>query len=84
MGYVDDNGLIYMIGRKKEILKYKGFHVSPAEIENIINEIDLVLDSCVVGILSDDGNDITYAAVRRKDNALTEEIVIQYVNGRKN
>lgn len=82
VGYISENGNVFLVGRKKEILKYQGYHVSPAELENIINEMDLVIDSCVVGISGDDGNDVTYAVVRRKSDSLTEKDVIQHVNGK--
>jgi 4-coumarate--CoA ligase len=81
MGYLDDEGFIYLIGRKKEILKYQNYHVSPVELENIINQIEGVKESCVVGVQSEDGNDVIYAVVRRNNDKLTELAVIEYVNG---
>jgi long-subunit acyl-CoA synthetase (AMP-forming) len=38
MRYLKDEGFIYLIGRKKEFLKYQNYYVSPVELENIINQ----------------------------------------------
>ncbi|KAG5669219.1 hypothetical protein PVAND_017111 [Polypedilum vanderplanki] len=44
-----DEGFFYFIDRKKELLKYHNFQVTPSELEAIINEIVGVMSSCVVG-----------------------------------
>lgn len=46
----DQNGDSFIIGRKKEVFKYCGFPVTPSEIEEFLNELDGVEDSCVVPI----------------------------------
>lgn len=43
IGYKDDEGYIYITGRKKEIIKYIGHRISPMEIENYLNDCDDVL-----------------------------------------
>ncbi len=53
----------------------------PSEIESIIDEMDLVVASCVVGIPDGLGNDIIHAFVQRKSEELKEEDVLKYVHG---
>lgn len=46
----DDEGYLYFVGRKDEMIKSRGEKVSPKEIENILYSIDGVTEACVVGI----------------------------------
>lgn len=83
IGYFDEKENLYIVDRKKDILKYQGYHVSPSELEEIINTLDSVVNSCVVGVFDNTGNDIIYAFVQRKSTNLTEKEVLEHVNGIK-
>ena len=50
VGYVSDNGWIYMTGRKKYVLKVSGFTVSPEEIEMVGRKNPDIIDIGVIGI----------------------------------
>lgn len=50
MGYVNQEGRLHIVGRKKEILKYNGYQVNPSEIEEIIQAIPGVSLVSVVGL----------------------------------
>ncbi|XP_030556034.1 4-coumarate--CoA ligase 1-like [Drosophila novamexicana] len=50
LGYFDDQNYLYIVDRKKEVLKYQGIHYWPTEIENAIRELPQVRDVCVVGV----------------------------------
>jgi 4-coumarate--CoA ligase len=52
IGYQDDNGNFYITDRVKELIKYKGFQVAPAELEGILVGHDRVDDVAVIGIFS--------------------------------
>ncbi|KAL8645498.1 MAG: hypothetical protein Q9210_006674 [Variospora velana] len=43
-------GLLYMVDRKKELIKVKGFQVAPAELEAVLLEHDAIADAAVVGM----------------------------------
>lgn len=43
-------GFLYIVDRKKELIKYKGFQVPPAELESLINGHPAVFDVAVVGL----------------------------------
>lgn len=49
VGYQDE-GNFYITDRLKELIKYKGFQVAPAELEGLLVGSDMVADACVVGI----------------------------------
>jgi long-chain acyl-CoA synthetase len=50
IGYVDDNRLLYLVGRKRDMIKTGGFQVWPQEIELVLRTHALVADVAVVGI----------------------------------
>ncbi|HET9919067.1 MAG TPA: AMP-binding protein, partial [Ktedonobacteraceae bacterium] len=50
IGHVDADGYTYIVDRKKEMIKYKGFGIAPAEVESLLMEHPAVMDSAVIGI----------------------------------
>ncbi|XP_005189274.1 uncharacterized protein LOC101896542 [Musca domestica] len=83
LGYVDDEGYMFIVDRKKDILKYRSLHYWPGEIENAIRELPEVADCCVVGIFDDRVGDVPGALViRRKGSKLTEQQIIDHVKTR--
>lgn len=49
-GHIDDDGYIYLVSRKKEIINVGGKKVSPIEVEEHLNEIDGIEESACVGV----------------------------------
>lgn len=49
VGRFDDDNLLYVVDRKKDLIKYYG-SLSPTELEHVINEVDEVVAVCVVGV----------------------------------
>lgn len=50
IGYQDTNGNFYITDRCKELIKYKGFQVPPAELEGVLLGSKMVADAAVVGV----------------------------------
>jgi long-chain acyl-CoA synthetase len=50
LGYIDKNGLIYIVGRRKLMINISGNKVDPVEIETILNNHHAIKESAVVGI----------------------------------
>lgn len=48
IGYVDDDDQVFVVDRLKEIIKYKGFQVAPAELESLLISHSLISDAAVV------------------------------------
>lgn len=63
----DGDGYIYIKGRNDDIIKLLGIRLSPVEIEYAINSCELVLESAVIGIVGNEGNQIK-AVVVLKNN----------------
>ncbi|CAG8774488.1 14675_t:CDS:2, partial [Racocetra persica] len=49
VAYADDQGNFFIVDREKELIKYKGFQVAPAELESILLTHDAVSDAAVIG-----------------------------------
>jgi acyl-CoA synthetase (AMP-forming)/AMP-acid ligase II len=60
---VDENGLYYVVDRRKEMMKYKGFSIAPAEVESVLLEHPLVRDCGVVSRIDAAGEEIPCAFV---------------------
>ncbi|MEV6741986.1 4-coumarate--CoA ligase family protein [Streptomyces sp. NPDC051104] len=81
VGYVDADGWLFVVDRVKELIKYKGFQVAPAELEALLLAHPRVADAAVIGVYNDDHNEVPHAFVVRRAGAddLSEGEVMMYV-----
>lgn len=80
LGYITAEGDIFIVDRKKDMIKYLNYQVAPSELENFISGIDGVLSVCVVGIPDMISGDLATAVIVKDfNNALTEQDVIDEV-----
>jgi 4-coumarate--CoA ligase len=63
MGYVDDEGNWFIVDRLKELVKYKGFQVAPAELEAILLSHEFVADAAVIPACDAQGCEVPKAFV---------------------
>ena len=50
MGYIDDEGYVYMLGRKDDVINFGGVKISPEEIESMVIKNDLIADCACVPV----------------------------------
>ncbi|MFE0202618.1 4-coumarate--CoA ligase family protein [Streptomyces sp. NPDC058985] len=81
VGHADSDGWLFVVDRVKELIKYKGFQVAPAELEALLLTHPGVADTAVVGTYNDDGNEVPHAYVVRQPTApgLSEGEIMMYV-----
>ncbi|XP_019539911.3 probable 4-coumarate--CoA ligase 3 [Aedes albopictus] len=81
IGYFDEEKYLYLVDRKKDILKYMGNQVSPSEVEAVIEQMAGVKLVCVTGVPNKTGTSDLVTAVIVKDpsSQLTAEEVEQHV-----
>ncbi|MGW0822168.1 4-coumarate--CoA ligase family protein [Streptomyces sp. NPDC002845] len=81
VGYVDADGWLYVVDRVKELIKYKGFQVAPAELEALLLTHPGIADAAVIGRYNEDNNEVPHAYVVRQPAAkdLSEGEVMMYV-----
>ncbi len=83
IGHEDVGGYTYIVDRKKEMIKYKGFGVAPAELEALLMEHPAVLDSAVIGVPDDEAGEVPKGfVVLRPGQSATAEALIEFVNGK--
>lgn len=79
MGYMDNEGFIYLVDRKKDMIISGGFNVYAVEVENCLNSHAAVKESAVVGIPDDYWGEAVHAEVVLKEaERIGQEELINY------
>ena len=75
-----EGGYFSIVDRVKELIKYKGYQIAPAELEALLLGHPKVMDAAVIGVLDDDKQEIPKAfIVAAPDSGLTEDEVMAFV-----
>ncbi len=76
---MDEEGFLYFVARKDDIIKCKGEKVSPKEIENVLYSIDGVLEAAVFGVQDEILGEAVKACVALEPNsALTKQDILRW------
>jgi len=81
IGYADTDSHFFIVDRAKELIKYKGFQVPPAELEAVLLTHPAVADAAVIPIPDDEAGEVPKAFVVLKGQA-TAEHIMDYVTTR--
>jgi acyl-CoA synthetase (AMP-forming)/AMP-acid ligase II len=78
---IDADGVVTIVDRAKELIKYKGYQVPPAELEALLLSHPEIADAAVIGVRDADGEEVPKAFVVRQAGAdgLTERVVMTFV-----
>uniref|UniRef100_T1P9V4 Luciferin 4-monooxygenase n=1 Tax=Musca domestica TaxID=7370 RepID=T1P9V4_MUSDO len=80
IGYFDDDFEFFIVDRIKELIKYKGFQVPPAEIEALLLTHPKIKDAAVIGKPDEEAGELPLAFVVKQANVdLSEKEVIDFV-----
>jgi crotonobetaine/carnitine-CoA ligase len=83
LGRMDEDGYFYFVDRKKQAIRRRGENISSFEVESVISSNPAVLESCVVGVPSDVGEEEVKAVVVLKPNeTLSEEEIVRWCEPR--
>ena len=69
LGYLDENGYLFIVDRKKDMIITGGFNVYAVEVEAALSEHPAVLMSAVIGIPHPEWGEAVHAEVILRDNA---------------
>jgi long-chain acyl-CoA synthetase len=78
IGFMDKDGYIKIVDRKKDMILVSGFNVYPNEVEDCITKMTGVQEAAVIGIPNDQTGESVKAFVVRKDPLVTEEQVMAH------
>ena len=83
MAELDEHGNTYIVDRLKELIKYKGYQVAPAELEAVLLGHPDIADAACSGVFDRDGEEIPKAYVVPQAGAeLSAEDIMEYVGQR--
>jgi len=77
--YHDEDGYIYIVDRIKDMIKVKGYQVSPTELEDVIRTAPGVTDVSVIGIKDEKAGEIPKAFIVRASDDVKEEQIHQFL-----
>jgi acyl-CoA synthetase (AMP-forming)/AMP-acid ligase II len=75
VGYADEDGALFIVDRLKELIKYKGRQIAPAELEAVLLSHPSVADAAVLPSPDEHAGEIPIAFVVLKENASAGEII---------
>jgi acyl-CoA synthetase (AMP-forming)/AMP-acid ligase II len=75
IAYADEDGCFYIVDRLKELIKYKGFQVAPAELEAVLLTHPCVADAAVIPSPDEEAGEVPKAFVVLRAPAEAEEIM---------
>jgi acyl-CoA synthetase (AMP-forming)/AMP-acid ligase II len=83
VGYLDEDGYLYITGRKKDLIIRGGENISPGEIENVLEEHPAIEEAAVIGVPDPDWGEVVKAVVVLKPGAkITPEEITEYAKSR--
>ena len=77
VGFFDEDGYLYIVDRLKELIKYKGMQVAPAELEAILLTHPAVADAAVIPSADEEAGEVpkAFVALRAGSNVSAEELM---------
>ena len=83
LGYMDTDGYLYFVGRKKEAIRRRGENISAFEVEKIVNQHPSVLESAAIAVPSElSEDDVKLVVVLRDGEHLKPEDLIGFCETR--
>jgi acyl-CoA synthetase (AMP-forming)/AMP-acid ligase II len=78
IGYADEDGCFFVVDRLKELIKYKGLQIAPAELEAVLLGHPAIADAAVVPVPNDEAGEVPKAFVVLKGD-ITPDAIMAYV-----
>jgi acyl-CoA synthetase (AMP-forming)/AMP-acid ligase II len=75
IGYVDEDGFLYVVDRLKELIKYKAWQVAPAELEAVLLTHPAVADAAVIPSRDEEAGEVPKALVVTRSPVTAEELL---------
>lgn len=72
---IDNDGYMFITDRLKELIKYKGFQVAPAELEATLVAMEGITDAAVIGIPDDEAGELPIAFIVPGDPKPSEDTI---------
>ncbi|CAL5198161.1 unnamed protein product [Lathyrus oleraceus] len=81
IGLMDDDDELFIVDRLKELIKYKGYQVAPAELEELLIAHPDISEAAVVPLKDEDAGEVPVAfVVRSSGSKISEDEIKQYIS----
>ncbi|MDD2743576.1 MAG: long-chain-fatty-acid--CoA ligase [Rhodocyclaceae bacterium] len=78
VGYIDKNGYVFLVDRKKDMILVSGFNVYPNEVEEAVAMLDGVAEVAAIGVADEHSGEAVKIFVVRKHPGITEKVLIDH------
>jgi long-chain acyl-CoA synthetase len=78
IGYVNEQGYVFILDRKKDMILVSGFNVYPNEVEAVAMQHPDVLEAAAIGVPDEHSGEVVKLFVIRKNKSLTEAELIKH------
>ncbi|MFZ1750638.1 MAG: AMP-binding protein, partial [Saprospiraceae bacterium] len=78
IGKMDEDGFLYIVDRKKDMILVSGFNVYPNEIENVLASYPKVLEVAAIGVADEKSGEVVKVYIVKKDKNLTKDEVLDF------
>ncbi|PON82803.1 2,3-dihydroxybenzoate-AMP ligase [Trema orientale] len=75
--YIDSEGYLFIVDRLKELIKYKGYQVAPAELEHLLQSLPDILDAAVAPYPDEEAGQLPMAFVVKRPGSVVYESQIK-------
>jgi len=81
MGYMDEDGFLFIVDRKKDLIISKGINIYPRELEEVIDTFDGISASAVIGVIDENIGEIPVAYIELDDGveSIDEPLLKKYL-----
>lgn len=81
IGYIDNDDEVFIVDRLKELIKYKGFQVAPAELEAMLISHPFISDAAVVPMKDEGAGEVPVAYIVRGNGCkISEDDIKQFIS----
>lgn len=82
IGHIDEDGYLYLVDRKTDLIRYRGYQIPPSEIDAYLTESPEIKSACVIGISDETVTHLPAAFIIRSDGSnISEKEVYNMVAG---
>jgi len=78
LGRMDEEGFIYVVGRRKDMIKVGANRISAKEIEEKLQELPQIEEVAVIGVLDEITGEAIKAFIVSKNGEITEEDILKF------
>jgi long-chain acyl-CoA synthetase len=78
LGFMNEQGYVKIVDRKKDMILVSGFNVYPNELEDVITSHPKVLEAAAIGIPDEKSGEVVKVFIVKKDESLTQEELMKF------